>query len=517
MQFPQPSSISPPSPQSPNSQPPSSPATPRSRARTSTNASVASTTSRLRAVSIKFMEANPPPGMWAATGSLASKAPTLPEIRRGSFSHSGWNEAAQREADRQRKERRASESEEGGRRWKLSRTASSQSGINVEAGNAAGATAATRPGIGRGKRKSSAGTPGTGSEPFPSVREEEMNMGCQETVTGDGIWHTPVYDGSEKIEEKAAEDSKPSSEASERVPVAVEARTKRIQRQFSNGYVPPPKLPWSTSTIIGLRAFWKWFLTPSGFLITLYGLNVVAWGGMLFLLLCNAAPAMCVPTCNDINSPRRKWIEWDSQILNALFCVTGFGLAPWRFRDLYWWAWWRLGRHEEQRLTGIRRLAGIHSGWFRLSGSDCLDQADSSSAFDPNNPAVPIPISKIPDPPATGVRAPPTNGWKMDFVVWMNANNTFLQCVLCGFMWHYNRYTRPSWATGLFVALGCIAAGVGGLMMFHEGKNVKKVEGVPSKTAEIVEDVEAQVVSKDEKKRRLHLGENNKMALNSVE
>ena len=124
-----------------------------------------------------------------------------------------------------------SESEEGGRRWKLSRTASSQSGINVEAGNAAGAAAATRPGIGRGKRKSSAGTPGTGSEPFPSVREEEMNMGCQETVTGDGIWHTPVYDGSEKIEEKAAEDSKPSSEASEKVPVAVEARTKRIQRQ----------------------------------------------------------------------------------------------------------------------------------------------------------------------------------------------------------------------------------------------------------------------------------------------
>jgi hypothetical protein len=104
----------------------------------------------------------------------------------------------------------------------------------------------------------------------------------------------------------------------------------------------------------------------------------------------------------------------------------------------------------------------------------------------------------------------------MDFVVWMNANNTFLQCVLCGFMWHYNRYTRPSWATGLFVALGCIAAGVGGLMMFHEGKNVKKVEGVPSKTAEMVEDVEAHVVSKDEKKPRLHLGENNKMALNSV-
>ena len=177
------------------------------------------------------MEANPPPGMWAATGSLASKAPTLPEIRRGSFSPSGWNEAAQREADRQRKERRASEIEEGGRRWRLSRTASSQSGINVEAGNAVGAAAATKPGIGRGKRKSSAGTPGTGSEPFPSVREEEMNMGGQEAVTGDGIWHTPVYDGSEKVEGKVAEDSEPSSEASEKVPVPVEVRTKRMQRQ----------------------------------------------------------------------------------------------------------------------------------------------------------------------------------------------------------------------------------------------------------------------------------------------
>ena len=231
VQFPQQFSISPPSPQSPNSQPPSSPATPRTRARASTNASVASATSRLRAASIKFMEANPPPGMWAATGSLTSKAPTLPEIRRGSFSHSGWNEAAQREADRQRKERRASESEEGGRRWKLSRTASSQSGINVEAGNAVGAAAATKPGIGRGKRKSSAGTPGTGSEPFPSVREEEMNMGGQEAVTGDGIWHTPVYDGSEKVEGKVAEDSEPSSEASEKVPVPVEVRTKRMQRQ----------------------------------------------------------------------------------------------------------------------------------------------------------------------------------------------------------------------------------------------------------------------------------------------
>jgi hypothetical protein len=97
-----------------------------------------------------------------------------------------------------------------------------------------------------------------------------------------------------------------------------------------DGYYVPPKVPWTTSTAIGLRGFFRWVLTPVGFLITLYCCNVVAWGGMLFLLLCNASKSMCRPTCNDINSPRRIWIEIDSQILNALFCVTGFGKRSWR-------------------------------------------------------------------------------------------------------------------------------------------------------------------------------------------
>lgn len=56
--------------------------------------------------------------------------------------------------------------------------------------------------------------------------------------------------------------------------------------------------------------------------------------------------------------------------------------------------------------------------------------------------------------------------------------NTFLQTVLSGFMWGLNRYDRPSWSTGLFVGLAFIAAGMGGLMVFQEGKKVKKVEGV---------------------------------------
>lgn len=266
---------------------------------------------------------------------------------------------------------------------------------------------------------------------------------------------------------------------------------------FANGYHFPPAHSAGHSTKLGLIAFWKYFTTPVGFIVTIYGLNIVAWGGMLFLLLCNAckcpsfclirhkanmleAPAMCYPTCNDINSPRRKWIEWDSQILNALFCVTGFGLAPWRFRDLYYLLQYRIGKKEE----ALRRLAGIHQGWLRLPGSENLPVG-----LGPHNvtghlghaemSSVPYPESKTPNAPLTGMRAPATKLWKLDAVIWLMVWNTFFQICLAAFMWAMNRYERPSWSTGLFVALACIVAAVGGIIMFLEGKAVKSVEGVP--------------------------------------
>ena len=269
---------------------------------------------------------------------------------------------------------------------------------------------------------------------------------------------------------------------------------------FPNGYHFPPSHTFGHSTKLGMIGFWKYFTTPLGFCVTVYGLNIVAWGGMLFLLLCNAgkypflyflfsktesnfllAPAMCHPSCNHIDSPRRKWIEWDAQILNALFCVTGFGLAPWRFRDLYYLMRYRILKDSR----GLRRLAGIHRGWFRLPGSEALpadlgphnipQQVDVDDSY--NN--VPFPEAKIPDAPLTGVRAPASRVWKMDLVVWLMVWNTFFQICLAAFMWTLNRYDRPSWATGLFVALACIVGAVGGYFMFAEGKAIKSIEGVP--------------------------------------
>jgi len=245
---------------------------------------------------------------------------------------------------------------------------------------------------------------------------------------------------------------------------------------FDNGYHFPPKYSAKDSVRHGAVAFWKYFTTPLGFLVVIYSLNVVAWGGMLFLLLCGAAPAMCYPGCEDIESPRRKWIEWDSQILNALFCVTGLGLIPWRFRDLYWLLRFRLLKEH----VALRRLAGIHRSWIRLEGSQNLpvDVGPNKIPDDVSRDVIPFPESKIPDAPLTGTRAPATRLWRVDYVIWMNVWNTIFQCCLCGLMWGMNRITRPSWGTGLFVGLALVVATLGGIGMFTEGKKVKSIEGV---------------------------------------
>jgi hypothetical protein len=186
---------------------------------------------------------------------------------------------------------------------------------------------------------------------------------------------------------------------------------------------------------------------------------------MLFFLLLNAAPAMCHPSCNDNSSPRKIWLEIDSQILNALFCVTGFGLAPWRFRDFYWMI--RSVHFHDQR--AMRRLFNQNKAWFRppawFTEHESWTNDEEVTTF-------------------TGERAPPTRMWKLAFTVHMMVLNTFLQAVLCFFMWHYNRINRPTWATGTFIALGCGSAMLAGVMSWWEGRKVKRIEGPEVKIEE---------------------------------
>lgn len=456
---------------------PTSPTTGRKRA-----SSVAqSITSVSRSVTEVVMQHDPPPGFFAATAQATSKAPGIGDIRRGSFGKDGW---------------------QGGR----NRSSSNPNDAEERRLSAHGAT-----------------------EMFATVTEESAYGSASATPDG-----TQALQFERKALTLRTYDAPTTETVKERTDHDRIASVNDDEPATSSADTTPPKQPWTTSTLIGLKAFWKWFTTPFGFLVTLYGLNVVAWGGMLFLLLCNASPAMChapVPrpsnqrhvspaaalnfpgpyyfNCNDINSPRRIWIEIDSQILNALFCVTGLGLVPWRFRDLYYLLRWRFTSEKkhgrEEKMYGLRVLAGIYRGWFRLPGSETLDslsaeeytyQLDAAkqpahnnndnleaahsalSSLPENDPRVPLPLAKRPAGPTTGIRASPTKLWKLDFFIWCFCWNTFFQCCLCGFMWGMNRYARPPWSTGLFVALACIIAGVGGIMSWQEGKRIKKIEGV---------------------------------------
>jgi len=221
----------------------------------------------------------------------------------------------------------------------------------------------------------------------------------------------------------------------------------------------PEKHGWAQTLKHGFNAFYKFSSTPTGFLMTVYGLNIVAWGAMLFFLLLDAAPAMDHPNKDSNDSPRKIWLEIDSQILNALFCVTGFGLAPWRFRDL----WWLFQARIQHNKYSMLRLEEQNRAWFRPP--KWYEEGDEEHGEG---------VYRV---TFTGEVAPPTKLWKMSFVVWCYVMNTLFQCVLCGFMWGYNRINRPSWATGTFIALGCGVAMLAGIMMWWEGRRVKKIEG----------------------------------------
>ncbi|KAH8843323.1 hypothetical protein MCOR27_002365 [Pyricularia oryzae] len=270
-----------------------------------------------------------------------------------------------------------------------------------------------------------------------------------------------------------------------------------LTEPFENGYHFPPKYPFGETCKHAWSISWRWVLTIKGFLITIYGLNVVAWGGMLFLLLCNASPAMCIPNCDDkATSPRQIWLEIASQILNALFCVTGFGLAPWRFRDLYYLMKYRIS----DDFDGIRTLAGIHKGWFRLPESQTLPLDVGPDNLNENVPrvAIPLPEKKTPKPPLSGMRAPPTAIWKLDAVIWLFVWNTFLQIGLATCMWAMDRFNRPPAVTGILVGFGCVVAMIGGQIMGSEGSSVKSVEGIP------LDDEDRERLRTDEAKGILH-------------
>ncbi|CAF3707629.1 unnamed protein product [Rotaria sordida] len=160
-------------------------------------------------------------------------------------------------------------------------------------------------------------------------------------------------------------------------------------------------------------------------LIIIYSLNIIAWGGMLFLILVGAANK----TMSD-EYTRKIWIEIDSQILNGLFCVTGLGLIPWRVRDLY-------QLYSKKHQQNLRRR---HSYT--------------------------------------------TNIYWIGIVVWTFIANSLFQIGMAVCMWSMDMNTRPAWLVGLFVGLGCCSGAFAVHILLHvsEASQCSKLNLTPLNT-----------------------------------
>ncbi len=141
------------------------------RPRGSTGGSSASR--RIRAASIKLLESDVPAGAWAASSTAASKAPTLGEIRRGSYSQGIAGSGPQ--AERRRRSSATRESSGGDESPTLLRKLSRTS---------------PNPGAERTSGRSSpAGrTTSAGAEAFPTVKEgETLQVPVEENEKANGI------------------------------------------------------------------------------------------------------------------------------------------------------------------------------------------------------------------------------------------------------------------------------------------------------------------------------------------
>ncbi|UJR30131.1 hypothetical protein I4U23_017672 [Adineta vaga] len=208
----------------------------------------------------------------------------------------------------------------------------------------------------------------------------------------------------------------------------------RIARNLDVPINPDPNSASQPST---KPSSWKAFTETSCFkytkltLIVIYALNIVAWGGMLFLILVGAANNS-MPN----EQTRKIWIEIDSQILNALFCVTGIGLIPWRVRDLY-----QVYREKHRRKVFHRHSYTTDLRWIRV-------------------------------------------------IIWTFIANSLFQIGMAVCMWSMDMYTRPSWLVGLFVGLGCVSGMFAGLAQFILGRQMKKRTKTEQESTNIIDNNE---------------------------
>jgi hypothetical protein len=99
-----------------------------------------------------------------------------------------------------------------------------------------------------------------------------------------------------------------------------------------------------------MRGFGRYIKKPLGFLVTLYAFLLTFWGAAWVLFLIGWI---------SVEGRQAYFIEICDQILTALFCVVGIGLAPWRAIDTYHMIYVAKYAHKTWRVRKERGLPGL--------------------------------------------------------------------------------------------------------------------------------------------------------------
>jgi hypothetical protein len=99
-----------------------------------------------------------------------------------------------------------------------------------------------------------------------------------------------------------------------------------------------------------MRGFGRYMRKPLGFLVTLYAFLLTFWGAAWVLFLIGWI---------SVEGRQAYFIEICDQILTALFCVVGIGLAPWRAVDTYHMIYVAKYAHKTWRVRKERGLPDL--------------------------------------------------------------------------------------------------------------------------------------------------------------
>lgn len=225
----------------------------------------------------------------------------------------------------------------------------------------------------------------------------------------------------------------------------------------------------------GLLKLWQRIWTPMGVLISVYFLLIVAWGTTLFVIMIGwtALPVL----------QRFQWIEICSQILTALFAITGIGFLPWRLCDTYHIIliadYARLARVREKRQSA-RQILGSQS--FKETAEAApttpferalLQQQESTVILvltererrHLRKSVRAIAKSKTWFRPLGTMSQRATSLKMLAIIILLNDLNSGFQCVLCGFMWCVAPPKRPLWVIAMTICGALLSTSIAGLLV----------------------------------------------------